>query len=698
MREWSREGHVNPQTWYVAHTDTKPKTVSFTEDILPHDTIEPKFGNIASRMEVYKYIRTLIFRGQDGQDNSVISKYHPSLFSQLRIFESMSLKKPWIKTPFDMQVIRLGYPVRSDNTIPKESVSLNMRLYRLDGMEKTPGLLPETALEPWRELLFYQNLQRIVLHNHQSPHFPILYGYLFSRSPIQYDLFNSYRNDNTRLNRFREAKKAKYDKLLAEKKDSLLASRDLCKDVKGTSLTGVLVLSDTGEALFLKKAVHYSAMIGKVLASYAHTPRQAAAQAATDASNHKIRFDAGMLSEQHVIEVSPSCKVYVVRVNEFPSLPESLRVEIHKISPTSQLFDPWTQMVLSAATRQGWPERIQEGKIVQLKVVPSIRTLHLISKEANDPLDTARLSVPSGVSLFVLTESPSHTFLQWCSSQYNLVGGNRKMSRSGIYSDDIWYSIFFQVMQGALTLVKNGMAIRDMRLNDNVFIKDVPTRSNKYWIYVVDGVSYYVPYLGHVVLFDLGGIERDDFDTRVMCEEWGDHAIEEEVRKGLIEMFDPVALTGASLPANVNLPLRNILSFMEGIHGLLKTKDLSLQDVLVDTMSVFFHPRIGTFLTEQEKQLLGVHAPRLSEIKRGDLVAYLQPPRDSIWVYFLEKNQVANSGSVWIVYMDRESKQTIREKVSIGMLRRFHSTKEIEIFANKMTQFTFDHCLDRFVL
>lgn len=125
-------------------------------------------------------------------------------------------------------------------------------------------------------------------------------------------------------------------------------------------------------------------------------------------------------------------------------------------------------------------------------------------------------------SLVLLTESPTYIFKQWIKKSYISEGTTYRMVSRGSHSDDEWYNIMFQIMVALYVMQKKGIIIHDFSLDKNVYIKDLPINSPvpKFWIYRIDGVDFYLPNCGYLVMIDsdfsdinddvLQKIERDN--------------------------------------------------------------------------------------------------------------------------------------------------------------------------------------------
>lgn len=74
---------------------------------------------------------------------------------------------------------------------------------------------------------------------------------------------------------------------------------------------------------------------------------------------------------------------------------------------------------------------------------------------------------------------------------YNLVKGNKSKK----FSEAFWYSTWFQLCAGLITMHRNGIQHTDLHLN-NVFYRKI--KPGGYWTYIVGSKKYYVPNMGYV--------------------------------------------------------------------------------------------------------------------------------------------------------------------------------------------------------
>ena len=125
---------------------------------------------------------------------------------------------------------------------------------------------------------------------------------------------------------------------------------------------------------------------------------------------------------------------------------------------------------------------------------PQIRFNDLVGKD---------LRQDSNRSMIVLTESPTCNLIEWASPIYKPNGVINTMISTGYHSPEIWKSILFQLSYAMAVLQKHQIYFRGFTIERNVFIKDLFVNTYiGYWIYNIDGIEYYVPNYGYIVVID----------------------------------------------------------------------------------------------------------------------------------------------------------------------------------------------------
>ena len=143
--------------------------------------------------------------------------------------------------------------------------------------------------------------------------------------------------------------------------------------------------------------------------------------------------------------------------------------------------------------------------------LPSLQSMYAYNKNKKYILDINKIvtngnldiTQNSGQSLILLTEAPTTSFKEWFKPQYEVYGSVKKMTSTGHHSEKVWKSILFQLVYALAVLQKSHIYITHFSL-DNIYIKDVNINQNSIgsWIYKVDGIDYYIPNYGFVLLID----------------------------------------------------------------------------------------------------------------------------------------------------------------------------------------------------
>jgi hypothetical protein len=132
---------------------------------------------------------------------------------------------------------------------------------------------------------------------------------------------------------------------------------------------------------------------------------------------------------------------------------------------------------------------------------PTLNKLSNMQPVAAQVLD---LDTYSGEVIVAITESPTYNIYEWTTVKYQQEGNTKKMINSGFHTENVWRSVYFQIMCALLILHKHGIYIDNFSLENNVFIKDLILEGNvvNYWKYKINGIDYYIPNYGYLALID----------------------------------------------------------------------------------------------------------------------------------------------------------------------------------------------------
>lgn len=245
-----------------------------------------------------------------------------------------------------------------------------------------------------------------------------------------------------------------------------------------------------------------------------------------------------------------------------------------------------------------------------------------------------------GKALVCLTEASNYSLLGWAHKEYRSEGNVKRMINTGYHPCHVWNSVLFQLMAALYTMQRKGIIIRNFKLGRNVFVKDIESHSKatSYWKYKIDGVDYYVPNYGYLVLIDTN---YRDFDDDVSCEKETDPdrdrkldgnfvntsmsgaEITDMVFDSFRSVIDPnvfdqdfVNDDGIKPPEEVLRLMSNIKSDADSTTSGKSNKFIS--EYIRRYMTMFLHNRVGTLLTVTEVE--NVKRGATKEFRDGELV------------------------------------------------------------------------------
>lgn len=539
------------------------------EDLLPMKDMPNSQNTISERSSLFNYVRSVILNNKDGTKISFRTGKN-NLFERLKTTELNPYHyggikdNPYSTLPQNMLLYRSCYPIKVGpygNTCSKDSLGMNIRIYRMTKWEMSIGHIPDAEFyksEVWREIKFYEYVRENILKKNVCPNFVMLFGYsLCDDSEINFDAID----------------KMKIDKVVNPKT--------------------VVIKDKVGQAPYVPIV--------------------------------------GMMAN---------------------GLPVVIPPQVPKVQQKME-----TVVVMTATGQPILTQRPVTKQIIPPAPVPASSKGEFIMPNPNAYDDDV---------LTALTESPTYNFMQWASKNYAQNGPNYQMIHTGYYSEKIWYSVLFQLMAALYTLQKHRIHINQFSLKDNVYIKDltnVPTATN-YWKYIINGVSYYVPNYGFLVLIDSKFNEPiPSFNAAAT----GNPVMEQRIQMSSSIFNDPNALTDDEINTkifdtftevfnknNFNSefeqnggvhPPPEIISFFDAIYSSIKAETAqaaqlpqtsvkpkrNISDYIYVYMRRFMNNRIGTYLTKPELEYI----QRLNKnFRYGEIIVYEEKPDTFKFVLF----------------------------------------------------------------
>lgn len=243
--------------------------------------------------------------------------------------------------------------------------------------------------------------------------------------------------------------------------------------------------------------------------------------------------------------------------------------------------------------------------------------------------------------LIGITESPTYSFAQWASNSYTNIGLTKKMIRNGYHPSNVWKSIIFQIMVAMHALQKHNIYINGMNILDNVYIKELSDVSitNSHWQYVIDGINYYIPNYGYLVMIDskfkdvdvtgitLGAQKQKQF--KIYGDMFGDQkvAINNSNIDAFLNIINPnIFATNFTENGGIRPP-DDIISLLTSINNYTIShrgnQGFKISECIYEFMKNFLHNRTGTLLTEPELKNMGQVGRKFNT---GEIVVYNDNP------------------------------------------------------------------------
>lgn len=323
--------------------------------------------------------------------------------------------------------------------------------------------------------------------------------------------------------------------------------------------------------------------------------------------------------------------------------------------------------------------------------------------------------------LVMLSEASTQHIFNWATRTYQVDNGPvKKMVQNGYHDDKVWESIFFQLLISMLIMFEKKIMFTEFSLKNNVYIKDLRHNDQNVgiWKYIYNGVEYYVPNYGYLVLIDSNfgeltsndnplkqGYDPTNIKFRIKSPLLGDDNKNAQIYElcidRMIDVFSSnnfnVSFTnyGGIAPTRGFLDnldsIVNRLNYIKGTHFTPNKvwnavdinnliKDMKDLPVFL-THSNFFnmlHSRIGTGVKDQEKSFLSDNFNPSTKIG-AIIVRKISSTFSTFAVYLGPSTNPANVGQYSILstsepiydYEDRASKRFIQMDIDQSSLLNF---------------------------
>jgi len=300
-----------------------------------------------------------------------------------------------------------------------------------------------------------------------------------------------------------------------------------------------------------------------------------------------------------------------------------------------------------------------------------------------------------GKSLVIMTESPTYSIFGWASKIYLENGNIFEMIGRGYHDVNTWMNVLFQLMVSLYVMQINKIFIANFDLERNVFIKDLSFRgtATEYWKYKINGIDFYVPNLGYLVMMDsnFGDIDLENNDSNSFIEKKKHHKLngdfynegisvdnKENINDNIFDMFiksfDSNVFGRYSKKYGIVNPPDEIIDFMGKImNDASSDKEKNIEKYIIKYMKKFIHNRVGSYLKESE--IANIRRDDVGEFKKGNILVHEAGNNKFKFVIYLHtKNNVATV----ITKENSDNSDYIEKQVNVHSLINYIKTEPIQ--------------------
>lgn len=325
------------------------------------------------------------------------------------------------------------------------------------------------------------------------------------------------------------------------------------------------------------------------------------------------------------------------------------------IPQTSQDFDLIKKLNTPSIYKQTRPEdyinttTVKRGMTLPSKYISDINTLAPVQ---NNP------DLYAGKTLVILTESPTFNLISWATRTYEQRQNVRVMVNRGVHTYNEWINIIFQIMAALYTMQLYGIYIKNFKLENNILIKDLSVRGaiTNYWKYKINGIDYYLPNLGYLIMIDSNFkdlvnnsalLHESTFNKKNITNtgkvggkfivKEDPNIINDNVFDMFIESFNVNTFDKDFDQSGGCKPPPEIMDIIGKIYGEASTdttKDISVY--ITKYMTHFLHNRVGTYVRELEKPNIRPDDTRL--FTKGQLIVHEEGFGTYKFVLFMSVN------------------------------------------------------------
>ena len=666
----------------------------FYEDMLPDAPYPLNSLTLKDRIKLRGYVRNLLIEERDGEVMNITGGEKSfRKYVKWGPFNPYSLKNnPYEDCATRFCIYSAFYPMRYDNekkvfNIAKDATSFNIRAYDLSiGSLYSDRLSEELKLENFnvfRDLTYYKYILSEIINKKVSPNFVNMILYKTdTATKIKYD----------KLVEFKLRHLPKALRNFAYKPLNLLANID--EQIENAKIFIKTFEQDYLKKILTKHSNKYktvddldATVLNEYIDKIANNPEY-------EKQKDDLLITAGLTLDDIKINTDTASKT--IQLSRYRRKMKELRNMLYMFG-------------------------LDKGK----SLVNSLNKDKTVQNSFNK-----NLTNESDKSLIIMTEGPTHNILRWASPVYNKNGAQHIMTATGFHSEEAWMSVYFQIVHIMMVLKNHNIYFRELSLGKNIFIKDVYHDAGNlgYWKYVVNGLDYYVPNHGYIVMFDSSYSDKLDVfnmknivsdtefaktkgkeeykilshtifpntnfsamdkeartDTNVDDEEFISTKLETDIGK---EILNPDHLVERISHMRGICPTENFIKTLRSIHNTYTDKK-DLNDILSTYFATYLHTRIGTLLSTIEINNISLIPVR--DLTKGKMVIYQERFGEYKWAMYIRS---VNTYKHKII-VDHKGNERI---VFLASLRSYPENLTIDQLFKKGHKYMEEDLLDTYVM
>ena len=366
-------------------------------------------------------------------------------------------------------------------------------------------------------------------------------------------------------------------------------------------------------------------------------------------------------------------------------------------------------------------EYIKE-QIIRKKICPNFVMLYgyYISENSNIDFDKiARIKktfnpitnpvgkdlVCTNKAIILLTEAPVYNIYGWSTKTYKPLGNVKKMVNTGFHSTKVWLSVLFQLMTAMYVMQIHNIIFDNFTVTDNVYIKDITRHENitNYWKYKIDGLEYYVPNYGYLVLIDSNYKDKKtenlliktgiNNNYKIYGSIFGDVAVNKYAHDMFKQNISMNSFTKAFINHGGVPPPADIKKKLDDIM-MATVADNSIGTYISKFMREFLNNRVGTYLTETEaKKVRKTEPPNFT---KGQIVVHEIQSETYKFVIFLEN---LPTGKTSILTKNDSDENIMEDEISKGLLFNYSKAdKVVQNYKPNDTNLNDDELLETYII